>query len=158
ALAKGRFIARMDADDIAGVDRFARQAAYLESHPEVAVVGSAYDLIDGKGQVIERHLPPCDPAEVRQTLQQRNCIAHPTVMAPTAALRDAGGSRAAFVAAEDYDLWLRLSEVAQLANLPVMLLSYRRHAAGVSVDKVAQQILSEFAAREAAARRRRGEL
>ena len=49
---------------------------------------------------------------------RRNCIAHPTVMARRAALVAAGGYRAAFLAAEDYDLWLRLSETADLANLP----------------------------------------
>jgi glycosyltransferase involved in cell wall biosynthesis len=156
-LAGGRYLARMDADDVAWPDRFAAQAAYLAGHDKVALVGGAYQEIDEAGRPGRTRSMPAEPAAIRAELGRRNAIAHPTVMARHAALMAAGGYRAAFVAAEDYDLWLRLSEVADLANLPAVVLSHRLHRATVSIDQVAQQILSEYAAREAARRRRRGE-
>ena len=156
-LATGRFLARMDADDIAWPERFAAQAMFLDGHASVALVGGAHQEIDPAGRPGAIHRPPTHPAAIRAELPVRNCIAHPTVMARRAALAAAGGYRAAFLAAEDYDLWLRLSETTDLANLPEVVLSHRLHAATVSIDRVAQQILSEFAAREAARRRRRGD-
>lgn len=157
ALAAGTYLARMDADDVAWPERFAAQAAFLAERPSVALVGGAIQEIDAAGRpgVIRR--PPTTPAAIRALLPTRNCIAHPTVMARRTALAAAGGYRAAFVAAEDYDLWLRLSERADLANLPAVVLSHRLHQATVSIERVEQQILSEFAAREAARRRRTGE-
>jgi glycosyltransferase involved in cell wall biosynthesis len=157
ALARGTYLARMDADDVAWPDRFAAQAAYLAAHPSVALVGGAVQEIDAAGRPGASRRPPTKPAAIRALLPERNCIAHPTVMARRAALVAAGGYRAAFVAAEDYDLWLRLSEVADLANLPAVVLSHRLHQATVSIERVEQQILSEFAAREAGRRRRAGE-
>jgi len=157
ALSRGAYLARMDADDVAWPERFTAQAAFLADHPAVALVGGAIQEIDAAGRpgVVRRE--PTEPAAIRALLPTRNCIAHPTVMARRAALVAAGGYRAAFVAAEDYDLWLRLSEVASLANLPAVVLSHRLHQATVSIERVEQQILSEFAAREAARRWRAGE-
>ena len=157
ALAGGRYLARMDADDVAWPERFAAQAAFLANHPSVALVGGAVQEIDAAGRPGAIRRQPTEPAAIRAQLPTRNCIAHPTVMARRAALVAAGGYRAAFLAAEDYDLWLRLSEVADLANLPAVVLSHRLHQATVSIERVEQQILSEFAAREAARRRRAGE-
>ena len=156
-LAGGRYLARMDADDVAWPDRFAAQAAFLAGNEAIALVGGAFQEIDEVGRPGAIRTMPTEPAAIRAELMQRNVIAHPTVMARRAALVAAGGYRAAFIAAEDYDLWLRLSEVADLANLPDVVLSHRLHRATVSIDQVAQQILSEYAAREAARRRRLGE-
>jgi glycosyltransferase involved in cell wall biosynthesis len=157
ALARGTYLARMDADDIAWPERFAAQAAFLAGRQSVAVVGGAVQEIDAAGRPGTIRRWPAEPTAIRALLPKRNCIAHPTVMARRASLVAAGGYRAAFLAAEDYDLWLRLSEMADLANLPAVVLSHRLHKATVSIDQVAQQILSEFAAREAARRRRAGE-
>jgi glycosyltransferase involved in cell wall biosynthesis len=157
ALARGTYLARMDADDVAWPERFAAQAAFLADHPSVALVGGAIQEIDAAGRPGGIRRSPTEPAAIRALLPTRNCIAHPTVMARRAVLVAASGYRAAFLAAEDYDLWLRLSEVAELANLPAVVLSHRLHRATVSIERVEQQILSEFAAREAARRRRAGE-
>jgi hypothetical protein len=65
-----------------------------------------------------------------------------------------GGYRAGLEGAEDYDLWLRISERAQLANLPEFLLSYRRHSTSASATAVQRQLLSARLARLSAAERR----
>ena len=82
----------------------------------------------------------------------RGCvIRHPTILARRAALVAAGGYRAPCERAEDYDLWLRLSERAQLANLPEVLLAYRVHggqtSTGINLDQRFARDLALVAAR-----------
>jgi Glycosyl transferase family 2 len=156
ALATGRFAARLDADDIAMPDRFARQAAYLEAHPRVAVLGTGYAEIDADGRVLRRVVMPADPGEIRRILPRTNCLAHPSVMMRREALLAAGGYRPALAGAEDYDLWLRLLGDWDLANLPEALIGYRRHAAAGSLQSVRQHAFAELAARAAFERRAAG--
>jgi glycosyltransferase involved in cell wall biosynthesis len=139
ALAAGLFAARaelvaiMNADDVALPERLARQVAYLDAHPGVAAVGSQTRLLldDGSGDGARpgrASALPTDPAAVRAMLPQAAPLAHPAAMFRRAAALAAGGYRPAFAAAaEDYDLWLRLAERHDLANLPDVLLLYRIH-------------------------------
>ena len=151
--ARAAYIARMDADDIAFPDRFARQVEFLDRHPEVALVGSAVVRIDATGQEIKRNVCPTSHAEIVQALREYTCFTHSTVMMRTEALAAIGGYRPAYRHAEDYDLWLRLAERYQLANLPDPLLYYRVYPDQVSVRHLDQQILSVVGARAAARQR-----
>jgi len=156
ALARGRYIARMDADDVALPDRFARQIAFLESHPTVAVLGSAVDLINDTGVPIRRARFPLHDRQIKQVLSAgANCISHPAVMMRKDAFVAVGGYRPPFLHAEEYDLWLRTAEHYALANLPDVLLHYRVHANQLSARYVRQQVWSALAAQAAARIRRR---
>jgi len=87
-------------------------------------------------------------------LARTNPFVHSSVMMRTALVRRLGGYRAVFRAAEDYDLWLRMAEVASIANLAEDLTQYRRHAASQSQrDAVRQSFSARLAQRAAAARR-----
>ena len=123
-LARGKFVARMDADDRTMPDRFARQVAFLDEHPEVAVVGGWHRTFGGaENRVVEF---PTDPARLKATLLFRNAISHPTVMMRREELLANGWryqNRPRFP--EDYDLWVTIAQRRQLANLPVVLLDYR---------------------------------
>jgi glycosyltransferase involved in cell wall biosynthesis len=116
--ARGELVARMDADDFARPERLARQVAFLDASPDVALVGAQVAFIDAAGAPTgERSRFPTAPAAVAAALAARGCvIRHPTIVARKAALLAAGGYRAPCEGAEDYDLWLRLSERARLAN------------------------------------------
>lgn len=151
--ARGAYLARMDADDIAFRDRFTRQVEFLDRHPQVAVVGSAVVRIDAAGREIKRNVCPTSHAEIVQALREYTCFTHPTVMLRAAALAAVGGYREAYARAQDYDLWLRLSERYELANLPDPLLYYRVYPGQVSVRHLEQQILSVVGARAAARQR-----
>lgn len=155
ATARGAFIARMDSDDIARPDRLARQVSFLRARPQIAAVGSDYDIIDDEGRVLKTIALPTDPDEIARTLKRTNCVAHPTALIRTAALDGGATYRRAYRLAEDYDLWLRLAEHHGLANLPVVTVGYRRSFAADRVDDLVQQSLSALAAR-AAARLRAG--
>jgi Glycosyl transferase family 2 len=151
--ARATYIARMDADDIAFPDRLARQVEFLDRQPEVAVVGSAVVRIDESGREIKRNVCPTSHAEIVEALREYTCFTHPTVMLRRAAFEAVGGYRPAYGPAEDYDLWLRLSERYELANLPDPLLYYRVYPGQVSVRQLDQQVLSVVGARAAARQR-----
>jgi glycosyltransferase involved in cell wall biosynthesis len=156
AEARAPLIMRMDADDVALPDRMARQAAFLQAHPEVAVVGGAIELIDRAGRRLRRVAYPTDPAAIAAALPRGAPLAHPAVMMRRDAVRGCGGYRPQFQYAEDYDLWLRIAERAQIANLPEVVLRYRNHSQKLSVRRASQQAIVTLAAQVAAAARRAG--
>ncbi len=126
--ARAPYVARMDADDVALPERLARQAAYLDAHPEVAVVGSAYAVF-GEG-VVERviHLPETDAA-IRRRMPYRHCLCHPATVFRRETVLACGGYHGDQFC-QDIELWLRLSRdpAVQFANLAEPLLRYRIHA------------------------------
>jgi glycosyltransferase involved in cell wall biosynthesis len=148
------YVARLDADDVALPGRLAAQARFLDDHPRVGVVGSAYFPLAHDGTRLPPVHYPVDDATLRRDLQRHNCLPHPTVMVRRAALEEAGGYR--LDQAEDYDLWLRIAERHELANLPEPYILYRHHAGQFSVDKLERQALGALAVRKAASLRARG--
>jgi hypothetical protein len=153
-LARATLVARMDADDLSRPDRFAKQVAYLSQHPEVAAVSGAMDYIDEGGTYLRTAFFPTAPATIAKELLHRNCVCHAPVMVRTAVLRVVGGYRKIVQYAEDYDLFLRISEVAQIANLPDVLYSVRLHPVTISTQHMVEQELAALAARGAARLRR----
>lgn len=132
-IAQGEYIARMDADDIALPERFQRQIEFLQQHPRVVCVGGWHDLIDHRGRLITCLPLPVSNDEIQQAaLAGHGSICHPCAMIRRSALLAVGGYNINMTPAEDLDLWLRLGELGQLANLPEPLLQYRIHLKSVS--------------------------
>ena len=131
ARARGKYIARMDADDLAPPTRLARQVAYLEAHPEVGLCGGAVRMF-GAGVDTVVSLPE-DDAAIRQTLCLRNAFFHPAATIRRNVLREHDlRYREDYMTAEDYQLWCEMSRVTQLHNLPDVMLHYRVHPAQVT--------------------------
>ena len=152
--ARGVYLARMDADDIAYPERIAAQVDYLTRHPNIAALGTQARLIPGHGPpspYITRM--PVSPAEVRRCLRRRNALVHPSVMMRRDAYEETTGYRRALAAGQDYDLWLRMLERHDLANLPTLMLDYTVHAAQVSSQMLERQALGALAAQLAARNR-----
>jgi glycosyltransferase involved in cell wall biosynthesis len=145
AKARGKYIARMDADDISHPERFARQVAYLEEHPKVAVVGGSAEYLTDSGILPELMTRPIESAEIRAMLQQHCAMIHPATMFRRDAFEEVGGYRGVFVDAEDYDLWVRLSEKYELHNLPEVVLQYRIHPKQASAMNVYSQSVKRLA-------------
>ena len=133
AAARGEFIARMDSDDIAAPDRFAKQVAFLREHPDHVLVGSQVMLIDPDGAHLctKRDTEYTHERIDRAHLNHRWPLVHPTIMARREALGAAGGYRSKYQWLEDLDLFLRLAEIGRLASLPDVLLYYRLHTGSV---------------------------
>jgi hypothetical protein len=155
-LARGRYLARMDADDVCHPQRLARQVRFLEARPEVVAVGGAIELADSGSRPLQVVVLPVRDAAIRRRLLSRNALAHPAVTMRTEAWRRAGGYRERFHPADDYDLWLRLAELGALANLRAVVLRYRLHANQTSLALLEQQALGALAARLCATWRRDG--
>jgi hypothetical protein len=154
-LARGKYIARMDADDVSLPERFAKQVEFLENHPETVIVGTAIELIDGRGRRLLR--PPAktsDEVLQRELLEGNSGISHPTAMLRREAMVAAGGYDPETFPAEDLDLWLRLAEVGKLANLPDALVRYRVHSNSISSSRHEQQMKQTVNVCERAWRRR----
>lgn len=136
AASAGPLIARMDADDICRPDRLAKQVAFMNDHPEVALLGGAYELIDEKSRLLVRMGQPTDDKTLQDICLTGRCpICQPLAMFRRDAYEKAGGYRVDFNPAEDLELWLRLGEVGRMACLPDVLLQYRQHAGSISESK-----------------------
>jgi len=135
--ATGELIARMDADDLSTPDRFAKQIAYLDDHPECVVLGAQVVEIDPRGVPITRGFQPCDHESIEALLLsgQGAVIRHPVVMMRADAVREAGCYREPYKLVEDIDLFLRMALNGRLANLPDVLLRYRMHGKSTTLTK-----------------------
>ena len=156
-VARGKYIARMDADDVAVRDRLMRQVDFMETHREIAVLGGAVEVINAAGESLATYRNPAKDDEIKSELLQGGCpLWHPAVLMRSHVFRSVGGYRRNVVDAEDLDLWLRIADHYQLGNLEAIVLRYRRHDAQVSVRKFKQQVFSNLAARIATSARRSG--
>jgi GT2 family glycosyltransferase len=153
--ARGDLIARMDADDVALPERFARQVEFLRSHPEVDVVGGAQEHIDSDGYHLFIYYDLEGNEEIQERALNGICpINHPSVMMRRKAVLAVGGYRVEMMLVEDLDLWLRMGEHGLLANLPEVITRYRMHASSVSALQQHRQISQIQVAVDAACDRR----
>jgi glycosyltransferase involved in cell wall biosynthesis len=128
-MAHGQFLARMDADDIAMSTRLERQIAFLKDRPDCVAVGSSVLIMDEQGSDIHVAEAPTEHAEIEKMFfTGHGALCHPSVMMRAWAVRQVGGYREQYRSFdEDVDLFLRLGEVGELANIGTPLLRYRWH-------------------------------
>ena len=138
SLARGTYIARMDADDVSLAERFERQLDYLERHPNIGLLGTWIQDIGPNGEPGPVWPLPTTPSLIPWFLMFGNCIAHPTVMGRRELIQTLG-YRTEATHVEDYDLWCRISTVSGLANLPEVLVKYRVLNQSVSSRNLAIQ-------------------
>jgi glycosyltransferase involved in cell wall biosynthesis len=122
--------ARIDADDINLPERLERQVAFLEEHPQTAVLGAQVNTIDEDGRRLERWHFSTDDAETRWRLRWENPISHPAVLFRRRVVLRAGNYQEC-QAAEDFDLWMRVADLAEIRSHPEVLLHYRRSQGSV---------------------------
>lgn len=125
--ARGRFVARMDADDVADPRRLQIQTSFLERHSEAVMVGGGYRYIDENGIVVGRRRVVTSPRSIQAEAYFGNPIGHPTVMIAPERLTGDLLYSADYPDAEDFELWLRLMEQGAVYNIREPLLSHRLH-------------------------------
>ena len=142
-VAAAPLVARLDADDVALPERLARQVAFLDAHPEVGVLGTGCREIGAGGEPRGVYAPPADDAAIRRALIRRNPFVHSSVVMRRRAVEEVGGYDETVAVAQDYELWLRLSRVTRLANLPEPLVLRRLAPDRVSVARDTERLRTE---------------
>jgi hypothetical protein len=134
ALARGKYIARQDHDDLSLPTRLARQLQFLEENPGYGLVGTRAGIKVGDEAASRFHDHPLDDAALRFELLFDNPFVHSSVMMRKSAVDAVGGysTDPARQPPEDYELWSRLSRHYRVANLPERLTIYRETARGLS--------------------------
>lgn len=125
-LAAGKFLAKIDADDIMLPDRLAKQVFFLKNNPSVVAVGGQCELIDTEGKSVGKKVLPTRPAAVYNQIYALNSMHQPTIMINRSLIP--GGELIydnAVSPVDDYDLFFRLFKFGQLANLEDVVLKYR---------------------------------
>jgi glycosyltransferase involved in cell wall biosynthesis len=153
AAATAPLVARLDADDEAVADRLERQRAVLDRTPDVGLLGTAARELDAGGRLVRVVQPPLDDAALRRVLIRRNPFVHSSVMMRRALVERVGGYDETFPVAQDYDLWMRLSCVTRMANLPDALVIRTLGERRVSVEREDDRLRAEMRVRWRAVRK-----
>lgn len=130
AEAKGKYIARMDGDDICLPSRIQKQVEFLESHSDYVLVSSAVYYIDENGEQIGRSFPITWDVNIRKTLKYGSPIAHPASMYTREAYLKAGGYLPLY-SAQDIVLWSKMKDCGKFKNLSTPLIKYRKGNASI---------------------------
>lgn len=132
AAAQAPLIARQDQDDISLSDRFAKQIAFLRTHPEIQLLGTWATITDQSGNAINVHEHPTDDEEIRFQLLFDNPFVHASVMFTRSLFDTVGGYDPDPAVFEDFDLWSRMVRHTRTANLPEHLVLYREVSTSIS--------------------------
>ena len=145
AAGRGKYIARMDADDWAYPNRLKQQVEYLDKHKDVAILGGVIEVCDAQLNVKnERHYYLND-IDIRRKLFRYSPFSHPSIMMRAKLLRAAGGYDPYHIAASDYDMYFRIGRYGKFAALPHKLLKHRVHHHSISqVHARKQELLTLF--------------
>ena len=137
-----KYAARIDAGDLATPYRLEKQRDYMETHPQTAALGMWTHVVSMEGAPLFDLRPPTEPAAIRRVMLLRSCLSHPSMMLRVAAVIEVGNYRAEYRAAEDLDLFLRLMQRHDCANLPEFGVYYELNEHGISATKRRTQTLS----------------
>jgi glycosyltransferase involved in cell wall biosynthesis len=138
--AKGEYIARMDADDIAMKQRLEKQVEFMEVNPDVLLLGTAYDEIDEYGNIGGTKIFPTSDRLLREVLIKYNPFFHASVIIRTSALKKAGLYNEDIPRAQDYELWFRLSGSGKIGNLSDRLMKRRYDRENISIMHENEQL------------------
>jgi glycosyltransferase involved in cell wall biosynthesis len=141
--ARGEYIARIDDDDTwPGTDKLRRQVGFMLRHPRVGLVGTQNIVTDVRGRELYRWQVAVDDEPIRRAMLGQNQFVHSGVLIRRAALKQAGSYDAQRRFSQDYELWLRIGQYWQLANLPDVWVCQRVNPRGVTGKNNLRQFFS----------------
>lgn len=134
--ARGKWIARIDADDLCNPSRLAIQYAMAQSKKEVVLIGSGHTQIDYFGQAGKLIFYPANHRKLVKRLRAvKPFFGHSSAFFRTELAKSLGGYRTRFKRAQDYDMWLRMSELGEIACVQDSLVRIRQHTDQISHDE-----------------------
>lgn len=138
-ITQGKYIARMDDDDIAKPTRLEKQFTFLEGHFDYALIGCLADVIDERGRVIGEKKLALDYKTLKKKLLFNNQLIHSAWFFRKDILEDVGFYNEKFKKAQDYELLLRIASKYQVCNLPEKLIQWRKRGDSLSFQDKSQQ-------------------
>ena len=154
-LARGEYIARQDADDVSYPERLSYQVVFIEKRPDVVLVGTHASFIDQRGTEFSVWRPPATHDAIRKQMLKGNSFCHGSVIFRKECLNTVGSYREQFRYTQDYDLWFRISDQYEVANIERILYKFRRNSHTISRKKLSQQLDYHLLTIELAKERRR---
>lgn len=140
AIARGKYIARMDGDDISLPSRLQEQVDYMEAHPDVALVSTGVLYVDESGQPIEEYFPPLNSLILRWKLIFSSPLRHPTVLWRRELIQSSiGGYNPTDIYSQDFRFFCTISRRFKIETIPKILLKMRQRSGSVSFAKGEQQ-------------------
>lgn len=140
---RGKYIARMDQDDISLPQRLLTQYQYLENHTEIDAIGAGFEFIDGSGNRTGKFPDRESDAMIVRLQMLYHCMLHnPSVMMKSEYYKKYNENHLeeAYYGADDYHFWLRMNNESLYSNLSDTLLLYRRHQVQVSSKDSSRQL------------------
>lgn len=129
-----QYVAVLDSDDAwSEPHKLTKQYEFLESNPDIVLVGTGAIIIDSLGQEKRRVLKPSTDEEIKKVFLLKNPFFHSSMLYRKAAILNLGGYDEKLKYCDDFDLWLRLNEQEKFYNFPDYDIKYREHADNESV-------------------------
>ena len=150
---QGKYIARIDDDDMMQEDRLLRQVEFMENRPDVSCAGTWHYDKSGNNYYPHRKFPILHEDIIKSILQLRVALAHTTLMFRRSCFDKIGGYRI-LRGGQDLDLELQLGTVGKLANVPAYLNYYTMSTNGLSTDFRQRRQAYLFALKDVAERKR----
>jgi glycosyltransferase involved in cell wall biosynthesis len=153
-VARGKYLARQDADDVSLPERLANQVAFMEKNPNCALLGSWTNIMTtkdvGSGSLSpqpsgRKHQHPTANGALQVLLLMNNQFVHSSTMIRAASLKTIGlySEDPRYFPPEDYELWLRIAQRNSIANLPQALLEYLE--VPTSISRTKEELIKERA-------------
>jgi glycosyltransferase involved in cell wall biosynthesis len=140
-LSHGKYIARMDCDDISRADRLAEQVSFMESNQDVDICGTWIKYINGYNK--NNWKPPINDDTIKCRLLFAPPLAHPSVMfRKDVMINNNLLYSSKYEHCEDYDLWVRSAQYVKFANINKVLLLYRIHSNNIGISFRQEQLAS----------------
>lgn len=145
-VAKGDWIARMDADDIALPTRLQSQMNFIACHPRLVLLGGGCITIDDRGKDIRKYeYPHTHDKLVRHLEKGRSPFPHSTALYNRRFVFTRGGYRNRLNGAEDNDLWLRMCQYGEIACLRTPLVKLRKHGGSITSKRSERLVILSYA-------------
>jgi len=140
-IARGKYVAKQDADDISMPERLEQEVRFLENHPDIAVVGSFVKIIGPDNEDLGVLCFPEEDQQIRKFMIKRCPFIHSSVLIKREALSVIGGYNPSLRRVQDYDLWFKILSRFKGANLPLLLVAYRLYPEGYKRKKFRYRLM-----------------